>query len=364
MLYSRQNLGPFLRRAFWILFSWVLIANVLFFYEYFTLQDHNALTSAYDFLVAFQANLLVSTVAGIIGGTLTVNFMERSLRKYAFAKALTIIIGTYIIGAYIISFVGSIFYYSDYLGAPLFSPEVLAEVREFFTSWLFLKSIIVWLFIVLGTLIVLMINDKYGPGVFPDYLKGRYFRPKKEHRIFMFADIRNATGIAEDVGELKYFNFLKDFFKDIAPAIQRYRGEVYQYVGDEVVLTWKMHRGLKKSNTIKCYYRMRRDVRKRRDYYLKTYGHVPEFKVGIHCGSVMVGELGTLKRDIAFSGDVLNTTARIQDQCNTKGHDILASTTFSSLLTELPKGVRIKALGDELLKGKSEEVAIVTFERG
>ena len=358
---SKEEIWYYARRAFWVLFAYVLISNIFFFYEYFTLLENNVLTSAFDFTLSFRTNLLVSVIAGLIGGTVTLNFMERSLRKYAFGKALIVIAIIYIVVALIISLIGSAFYYSDYLGKPFHSEEVIAEIKVFFVGWLFIKNLILWLFIVLGTVIVFMINDKYGPGVFPDYLKGKYFRPKRERRIFMFADIRNATGIAEAIGEEKYFNFLKDFFNDIASAIQRSQGEVYQYVGDEVVVTWKMKNGLRKGNALRCFYRMRDAITKREAHYMKMYGYVPAFKVGLHYGSVMVGELGKIKRDIAFSGDVLNTTARIQARCNENNVDILTSGEFADILYQLPEGIKKETIGKVQLRGKSEEITLVTY---
>ena len=146
-----------------------------FFFEYYTLLDNGALKSDFDFRLAFSSNLLVSIIAGILGGTITLNVMEWSLRKYAFWKALLFIALLYIIISIIISFIGSRYYFSDYIGASVFDAKVTEAAQDFFKSWRFIKNLIIWLFIVLGTLIVLMINDKYGPGVFPDYLKGKYF---------------------------------------------------------------------------------------------------------------------------------------------------------------------------------------------
>ena len=361
--FSKEEIWYYTKRAFWVLFAWVLISNVLFLYEYLTLVDNNALTSEFDFTLAFRANLMVSVIAGVIGGTLTINFMERSLRKYAFGKALIVITITYLFVALIVSLIGSAYFYSDSLGKPVQSKEVIDAIKTFFEGWLFIKNIIIWLFIVLGTVIVFMINDKYGPGVFPDYLKGKYFRPKRERRIFMFADIRNATGIAEAIGEEKYFNFLKDFFDDIASAVQQCPGEVYQYVGDEVVITWKMKNGLRNANALRCFYKMRDVVIKREAYYTKTYGYLPIFKVGLHYGAVMVGELGKIKRDIAFSGDVLNTTARIQARCNENNVDILSSSEFADIMYQLPVGIEKETIGSVQLRGKSEEITLVTYHR-
>jgi|TARA_R100000750_G_scaffold62907_1_gene58959 adenylate cyclase len=310
-----------------------------------------------------MANLIVAISAGLIGGIVTVNLMERWLRRLVFWKALLYLIIAYTVTAFLVGAIGALYITSEDLGVPFYTLEVLQQTISFFGTWLFIKNYIIWLFIVLITLIVLMVNDKYGPGVFPDYLIGRYFRPKHERRIFMFADIKNATGIAESLGEEKYFNFLKDFFRHIAPAIVQTRGEVYQYVGDEVVVSWKMKWGLKRGNAIQCYYSMKKIIKYKAPKYLKKYGVVPEFKVGLHYGTVMVGEIGQIKRDIAFSGDVLNTTSRIQAMCNELDVEILASKPFADIAYKLPKGVTKKELGKEKLRGKSEEIAMVTYEK-
>ncbi len=362
--YNRNEVLFYVRRAIWILLSWVLVANVIFFYDYSILKISEGLDSNFDFETSFKANLLVSIIAGLVGGIFTVNVMELWLRKYAFWKALIFITFLYMGIAFLIGTIGAYYYYSDYLGLALNSLELFQRVLEFYTEPLFIKNFVAWLFITILTLIILMINDKYGPGVFPDYLMGRYFLPKNETRIFMFADIRDATRIAEKLGEHEYFNFLKDFFNDIAPAIMQTRGEVYQYVGDEVVITWKMKNGVKNANALRCYYRMKSIIYKKSVKYYKRYNALPDFKVGFHYGQVMVGELGKIKRDIAFSGDVLNTTARIQATCNDRGVDILASKAFSDILGKLPRGVHRVPQDGAMLKGKAEEVALVSFERG
>lgn len=361
--YTRNEVLFYVRRAIWILLAWTLVSTIIFFYDYTILKAANALDSNFDFETSFKANILVSIIAGLIGEIFTVNVMEIWLRRYAFWKALVLIVILYVSIAFVIGTIGAFYFYGDFMPQEASTMAVWERVKIFYTQHIFIKNFVAWLFIVLATLIILMINDKYGPGVFPDYLMGRYFLPKHERRIFMFADIRNATGIAENIGEQEYFHFLKDFFNDIAPAIMQTKGEVYQYVGDEVVITWKMKNGLRNANAVRCYYRMKRIVYRKSVKYYKRYNAIPDFKVGLHCGQVMVGELGKIKRDIAFSGDVLNTTARIQSMCNDKNVDILASKEFADKLSTLPRGVSIKFLGEEQLKGKTEEVALVTFEK-
>ncbi len=355
------NFPFYARRALWIFIAWMVLSNLIFYYDYITLINHRALDSTYDFRSAYTAYLIVALCASTVGGIFTVNLMEYWLRRYAFWQALLLIIIVYTGVALAIGTLGSLYLTGADLDLPMFHPEVMEEHLFFFREAVFLKNYFVWLIIVVVTLIILMVNDKYGPGVFPDYLKGKYFHPKRERRIFMFADIKDATTIAENLGEEKYFNFLKDFFKHIAPAILATKGEVYQYVGDEIVVSWKMKKGLDKGNAIACFFKMRELLQKKSDYYAKRYNAHPHFKAGYHYGAVMTGEIGQIKRDIAFSGDVLNTTARIEAKCNELGVDILASSEFSTINIKLPSNITKEDLGPHQLKGKAEPVSLVTF---
>jgi adenylate cyclase len=73
----------------------------------------------------------------------------------------------------------------------------------------------------------------------------------------------------------------------------------------------------------------------------------------------MAGEVGVVKREIAFSGDVLNTTARIQSKCNEMGVNILLS---EKLVQALPESMQkmVRALGTLPLRGKSDLVMVYT----
>ncbi len=70
---------------------------------------------------------------------------------------------------------------------------------------------------------------------------------------------------------------------------------------------------------------MRDSLRSKALWFKQNFGVVPTFKAGIHLGSVTTGEIGAIKKEILFSGDVLNATARIQELCNRYGPDLLLS---------------------------------------
>ncbi len=106
---------------------------------------------------------------------------------------------------------------------------------------------------------------------------------------------------------------------------------------------------------------MKKALKKRADWYDKAFGVVPTFKAGLHVGMVTTGEIGTLKKEIIFTGDVLNTTARIQGLCNQYNVSNLIS---EDLMKELQLGNRfhVTSLGPTELKGKEEKMELFTVD--
>ena len=203
------------------------------------------------------------------------------------------------------------------------------------------------------SILMLEISDKYGPGGLRNLIRGRYNKPRKENRIFLFLDINDSTTIAEKIGHEKYFNMLHDFFADITEPIIGNWGHIYQYVGDEVVICWKNT----PKNKVRCLNFIKDAVnvfKKKSDYYMKEYGVVPTFKAGIHAGDVTVGYVGIIKKDLVFSGDTLNTTARIRSKCHDLKHPYIASIDFVKDF-RIPKDFRADEIGEMEFKGRVEK---------
>ena len=141
----------------------------------------------------------------------------------------------------------------------------------------------------------------------------------------MFLDMKSSTTIAEQLGHVEYFRLLNKYYADISDAIIQTAGEVYQYAGDEIIVSWDLKNGLANNNCIRCFFLIKKTFKKVSESYIKRFGLTPEFKAGFHYGKVTTGEIGVIKKEIFFTGDVLNTTARIQAKCNEFGTDILIS---------------------------------------
>lgn len=105
---------------------------------------------------------------------------------------------------------------------------------------------------------------------------------------------------------------------------------------------------------------MKKEIQKLSNKYLKEYGLVPGFKAGIHCGNVVAGEVGIIKRDITFSGDVMNTTSRIQGMCKEFNAEIIASEDLLKILS-LTEKYTTQFLGSIKLRGKEKDVNLCTL---
>jgi adenylate cyclase len=202
-----------------------------------------------------------------------------------------------------------------------------------------------------------------GQNVLINMVIGKYNKPIEEERIFMFLDLNASTTIAERIGNIRYHELLDDYVYDITKPILDSNGEIYQYVGDEVVVTWSDGNGKHSLDCLDCFFRISESLERIAPKYEKKYGFVPGFKAGLHCGTVVTGQIGDIKKEIVFQGDVVNTASRIKEICSSLGAKILLS---RELLDELPiKDSPYKALrvGAFLLKGKEHEVELFSVAR-
>lgn len=199
------------------------------------------------------------------------------------------------------------------------------------------------------------LHRKLGRDAIYNLVLGKYHQVKQEERLFLFIDLNNSTDIAEEMGELEYSHFLQDYFYDISEPIARYFGRVYQYVGDEAVITWPLKKGLRFAVCIRCFFAIQKQIKRYESYYQQRYGRIPSFKAALHGGTVVVSEVGKYKSEIAYHGDVLNTTARMLSKCHELGAQLLVSDYILEKV-EMPKYLGAEPLGEYQLKGKQQVV--------
>ena len=195
-----------------------------------------------------------------------------------------------------------------------------------------------------------------------NFILGRYHTPQESEMVFLFVDLTASTSIAEDLGHLRYSAFLQDFFFDLNIAVLPWRGVVYQYVGDQVIIVWPWQAATDNARCVECFFAMLDTVEANRERYIESYGICPRFKGGLHGGTAVVTWVGEIKKEIVYHGDVLNTAARIQHHAKENPYPCVASGELLENLT-LPAGYSATDVGEVVLKGKEGALALCGLDR-
>lgn len=351
-----------LRKLGVIILCWCCIGVMLTIYDHYALHSDfsKGPQDFYNFKGSLFFHVSAAFIGSVLGGTWLVFFVNERMRDRPYYQSILAVVISFLFVVTFITVVLGFFF------VPVANDVDLntAEGKSAYYSYLFdpkhFKNILSWFCVTMLTQFTLSINDKFGHGILWKFIIGRYHRPKQEQRIFMFVDIKSSTTIAEKLGNDKYYNLLRDFFADITDDIINSNGEIYQYVGDEIIISWEQHVGLKNNRCIQCFFDMRKTIETNSKKYLSRYGLTPEFKAGIHFGNVTAGEIGIIKRDITYSGDVLNTTARIQGLCNEYKVNILISNDLLNIIPDHEK-YNPKEMGSFVLRGKRQDIKLSTL---
>lgn len=196
-----------------------------------------------------------------------------------------------------------------------------------------------------------------GPTTLINIFLGRYHHPKNENRIFMFLDLKSSSTHAEKLGNAVYSNLIQDCFHDLTECTKKYPVEIYQYVGDEAILTWKVSPNKNYDSCINLFFDFKQLLIQKEKYYSEKYGLVPEFKAGVNLGSVTVAEVGGTKRNIAYLSDVLNTASRLQQKCNELGRSLLITDAVRNVLSN-SNTFTIETIGNLDLEGKQQKIDV------
>jgi len=305
-----------------------------------------------DFHIALLIGFLLGIPVGIIEEFVVINkFKQFSLLWIIVVKGILYTLG---IGLFFIGFVWI------YVALGVVPYE---RFWVFLTDGEFLRAILYTLTVFDFVIVFNQYQKLLGNDVMFFYAYGKYQQPEHEERIFMFLDISSSTELAETMKPERYFNFINDFFHDISEPLLKTSAQIYQYVGDEVVFTWRMKDGIKHNNCVKLFFLIDEQIKKKEKDYLQKYGRIPEYKAGLHCGEVIAAVVGDVKKELIYNGDVLNTTSRIRSYCTEVGKRFLASSDMISRLAKIDDFYKVEPLGVSHLKGKKNIVGLFSVEK-
>jgi adenylate cyclase len=197
-----------------------------------------------------------------------------------------------------------------------------------------------------------------GPRAFLNFVSGRYHSPVEENRFVLFVDIAGSTGLAERLGGIAIHRLLDRTFRLLTEAVVDYRGEVLNYVGDEVIVTWRESNGAIDCRPLRCFVAMRDALARASSQLDREFGATPRIRGSLHFGPVIVGEIGDVKRAIVFNGDVMNTAARLEELSRKVEGGFLASRAAMDRFSSAPP-FAVRDLGRLPIRGRADGIDVV-----
>jgi len=338
---------------------WILAFFIFSFFRNFGIED----SPKFDRVSQLNHGLELSTVlisavlTGVLYTVLEIYFDRPFFQRTSFGKVILLKTFLYVVLMRVVFFFSSLYF--AWMGGMALNKETMIWAMTSKTFW-----VILLYFLIVSAIIsfTLQISQKFGPGMLWSFLIGKYHKPIEEERIFLFVDLHSSTTIAEELGHIKFSRLLQDCFFDLTDVVTKHHVDVYQYVGDEAVLSWVAQKGIQDKRCLHAYFDYMSILESRKQYYQENYGLLPYFKAGLHMGKVTAAEVGVVKKEIAYHGDVLNTTSRIQALCNKYGQALLVSEEIVKNLAQ-DHFFKFDLMASPLLKGKTKKVNIYSVQQ-
>jgi len=364
-LFAKPKLWSHLQTLLVSLIWWNLLSRLFLTLQYLSTSgtDIRGLTPKLllllneNVLISFAIVSLFATISCILDLFLFENFLHRKNSLIVFAFKLL----SHLLGFALLCLIMGLFHYSINKNIEL--SDAIQQIDNFIFNPMGLYIFIVGLFIKYTLDLFLDSLRRTGLVMFWNSIFGKYKKPFEENRIFIFLDLVSSTHYSQKLGHEKYSAFLQECFYTISSSIVNNRGIIYQFVGDEVVVSWK---GDKKGNykrAVNFFFQFTNDLKKKEQLFSEQFGILPKFTASLNSGKIMVAEVGDLKTEIAYHGSVLNTASRLQKQCKNYGAGLLATEDFIDNLAKTRHNYTYEYMDLVQLSGKEESEKIFQINR-
>ena len=181
---------------------------------------------------------------------------------------------------------------------------------------------------------------------------------KRQQVTVLFADVVSFTPLAESLPPEKIVALLNELFTILTGIIFRNQGMIDKFIGDCVMALFGAPEPYADApdNAVKTAREMIRWLEVGNRKWKKEYKLTLQLAIAIHCGEVIIGNIGSEKRmEFTAIGDVVNTTARLEKIA--QANQVLISGTLKEQLKN-QDNFKIKSFGRFELRGKNQEVDV------
>jgi adenylate cyclase len=173
----------------------------------------------------------------------------------------------------------------------------------------------------------------------------------------LFADIRDFTSISENHEPQDLKDLINTYFTKMTVCIQDKRGTVDKYIGDAIMAFWgaPVRDASHARRALECGLAMQKALRELDPVFAKKGWPALRIGVGINCGTMSVGDMGSeFRRSYTVMGDAVNLASRLEGLTKEYGVGILVSEN----VVRAVQGFVYREIDKVRVRGKQEGVAI------
>lgn len=248
----------------------------------------------------------------------------------------------------LLSWIAVIFFVIDLFGPPRTDPE-----------WA--TSMAICLILTFVAVSFIMVERIIGQTALGNLLTGKYYRPKEAEFALLLIDLKGSTEIADRIGNQKYFSFLDRFVTEACDPIRANGGEIYKFVGDEIIAYWPADKNADLNGCSLAWNAMVLLFDKLGPSYEAEFGAKPTLRAAMHVGQLVIGQIGQYRQEIAMLGEPMNAASRILALGGERNIELVISETANARIGN-PSAFETHSLGKILLRGCADELELFSAQ--
>lgn len=188
---------------------------------------------------------------------------------------------------------------------------------------------------------------------------------KRIETVILFCDIRNFTYLSEKSDPTILVEMLNFYYEKWHKTIKAFHGTINKFIGDAFLSFFDTQKTLSKNIELAVtasLFMLKQLENMNIELKEKGLPSIEGFGIGIHCGEVVLGDIGGERKDYTLIGDTVNTAARLEALCKTYNTAMIISDDCYQLLTDAMKK-KFSNISSITLKGKAEMVTIYALNQ-
>jgi adenylate cyclase len=182
-------------------------------------------------------------------------------------------------------------------------------------------------------------------------------RGESREMTVLFSDVRDFTSISEGLTPEGLKDLMNTYLTKMTESIQEKRGTVDKYIGDAIMAFWgaPVPDAEHAKHSLECALAMQKALRELDPVFVKKGWPVLHIGVGLNCGTMSVGDMGSrFRRSYTVMGDSVNLASRLEGLTKEYGVGILVS---ENIVKQAPAFI-YREVDKVRVKGKLEGIAI------